>query len=213
MKARRVSRCGEAVQGGSLSTRPLPSFICRTDSEHTPLEIEDRPPLRQWSRGRVTLVGDASFRTSPYAEAYMAGMRKTFHHVPASPRRSAIWSSTTPFCRRFTATRSRRISSGSWPRSEIRHCRPPIDSVVPQPALPATLGQSIPPALRHCSHFDESGNQQGTRISRRPDTRFVLRIEARPSLPWQRRDRDQPVSDVSELKKRYVCPRYLRHTL
>lgn len=36
-------------------------------------EIRDRPPLAQWSRGRVTLVGDAAHPTSPYA-AYGAGM-------------------------------------------------------------------------------------------------------------------------------------------
>ncbi|MBJ7483400.1 NAD(P)/FAD-dependent oxidoreductase [Brevundimonas sp.] len=36
-------------------------------------EIRDRPPIRQWSRGRATLVGDAAHPTSPYA-AYGAGM-------------------------------------------------------------------------------------------------------------------------------------------
>src|SRR3954447_4720020 len=36
-------------------------------------EIRDRKPLEQWSKGRVTLVGDAAHPTSPYA-AYGAGM-------------------------------------------------------------------------------------------------------------------------------------------
>jgi 6-hydroxynicotinate 3-monooxygenase len=36
-------------------------------------EIRDRKPLKQWSKGRVTLVGDAAHPTSPYA-AYGAGM-------------------------------------------------------------------------------------------------------------------------------------------
>lgn len=36
-------------------------------------EIRDRPPIPQWSKGRVTLVGDAAHPTSPYA-AYGAGM-------------------------------------------------------------------------------------------------------------------------------------------
>jgi 2-polyprenyl-6-methoxyphenol hydroxylase-like FAD-dependent oxidoreductase len=36
-------------------------------------EIRDRPPLKQWSKGRITLVGDAAHPTSPYA-AYGAGM-------------------------------------------------------------------------------------------------------------------------------------------
>jgi 2-polyprenyl-6-methoxyphenol hydroxylase-like FAD-dependent oxidoreductase len=35
--------------------------------------IRDRKPLKQWSRGRVTLIGDAAHPTSPYA-AYGAGM-------------------------------------------------------------------------------------------------------------------------------------------
>lgn len=53
---------------------PLPSFIRRTDPKHTHRwEIVDRKPMKQWSKGRVTLVGDASHPTSPYA-AYGAGM-------------------------------------------------------------------------------------------------------------------------------------------
>ena len=36
-------------------------------------EIRDRPPLKQWSKGKITLVGDAAHPTSPYA-AYGAGM-------------------------------------------------------------------------------------------------------------------------------------------
>ena len=35
--------------------------------------IRDRKPLKQWSQGRVTLIGDAAHPTSPYA-AYGAGM-------------------------------------------------------------------------------------------------------------------------------------------
>jgi 2-polyprenyl-6-methoxyphenol hydroxylase-like FAD-dependent oxidoreductase len=35
--------------------------------------IRDRKPLKQWSKGRITLAGDAAHATSPYA-AYGAGM-------------------------------------------------------------------------------------------------------------------------------------------
>ncbi len=53
---------------------PLPSLIEQTPSEHVfRWEIRDRKPLRQWSKGRVTLLGDAAHPTSPYA-AYGAGM-------------------------------------------------------------------------------------------------------------------------------------------
>ncbi len=53
---------------------PLPSLIRDTPAEHLfRWEIRDRKPLKQWSRGRVTLLGDAAHPTSPYA-AYGAGM-------------------------------------------------------------------------------------------------------------------------------------------
>jgi 2-polyprenyl-6-methoxyphenol hydroxylase-like FAD-dependent oxidoreductase len=53
---------------------PLPSLVARTPPEHLQRwEIRDRKPLEQWSKGRVTLVGDAAHPTSPYA-AYGAGM-------------------------------------------------------------------------------------------------------------------------------------------
>ncbi|MCU1413214.1 MAG: salicylate hydroxylase [Microbacteriaceae bacterium] len=53
---------------------PLPGLIASTDPELTQKwQIRDRPPLKQWSKGRVTLVGDAAHSTSPYA-AYGAGM-------------------------------------------------------------------------------------------------------------------------------------------
>jgi 2-polyprenyl-6-methoxyphenol hydroxylase-like FAD-dependent oxidoreductase len=55
-------------------TPKLRELIDKTPREHLQRwEIRDRPPLRQWSRGRVTLLGDAAHPTSPYA-AYGAGM-------------------------------------------------------------------------------------------------------------------------------------------
>jgi 6-hydroxynicotinate 3-monooxygenase len=53
---------------------PLPQLIQATPPAHLfRWEIRDRKPLKQWSRGRVTLLGDAAHPTSPYA-AYGAGM-------------------------------------------------------------------------------------------------------------------------------------------
>jgi 2-polyprenyl-6-methoxyphenol hydroxylase-like FAD-dependent oxidoreductase len=53
---------------------PLASLIEQTPREHLfRWEIRDRKPLKQWSKGRVTIVGDAAHPTSPYA-AYGAGM-------------------------------------------------------------------------------------------------------------------------------------------
>jgi len=63
-----------ALQKVAHFAEPLPSFIGRTDPKHTHRwEIVDRKPMKQWSKGRVTVVGDASHPTSPYA-AYGAGM-------------------------------------------------------------------------------------------------------------------------------------------
>jgi 2-polyprenyl-6-methoxyphenol hydroxylase-like FAD-dependent oxidoreductase len=53
---------------------PLPGLIAATE----PVDVQrwvlrDRKPLQQWSKGRITLCGDAAHATSPYA-AYGAGM-------------------------------------------------------------------------------------------------------------------------------------------
>lgn len=53
---------------------PLPSLIAATPDENVfHWDIRDRKPLKQWSKGRVTIIGDAAHPTSPYA-AYGAGM-------------------------------------------------------------------------------------------------------------------------------------------
>lgn len=53
---------------------PLPQLIDATDPRNVQRWVlRDRKPLKQWSSGRVTLVGDAAHPTSPYA-AYGAGM-------------------------------------------------------------------------------------------------------------------------------------------
>lgn len=63
--------CRERARGFSQRVQQL---IASTPPEHLQRwEIRDRPPLKQWSKGRVTLVGDAAHATSPYA-AYGAGM-------------------------------------------------------------------------------------------------------------------------------------------
>ncbi len=64
----------EATRLGSGFASPLPALIAATDpADVQRWVIRDRPPLDQWSSGRVTLVGDAAHPTSPYA-AYGAGM-------------------------------------------------------------------------------------------------------------------------------------------
>jgi 2-polyprenyl-6-methoxyphenol hydroxylase-like FAD-dependent oxidoreductase len=53
---------------------PLTDLVTATKSENIQRwVIRDRKPLTQWSKGRITLAGDAAHPTSPYA-AYGAGM-------------------------------------------------------------------------------------------------------------------------------------------
>ena len=53
---------------------PLPGLIAATEPENVQRWVlRDRKPLKQWSKGRITLCGDAAHATSPYA-AYGAGM-------------------------------------------------------------------------------------------------------------------------------------------
>lgn len=53
---------------------PLPELIAATDPGNVQRWLlRDRKPLKQWSKGRATLAGDAAHPTSPYA-AYGAGM-------------------------------------------------------------------------------------------------------------------------------------------
>ncbi len=63
-----------ATAMGAEFAAPLPQLIAATDpADVQRWVLRDRKPLTQWSKGRVTLVGDAAHSTSPYA-AYGAGM-------------------------------------------------------------------------------------------------------------------------------------------
>ncbi|WP_375390263.1 FAD-dependent oxidoreductase [uncultured Amnibacterium sp.] len=52
----------------------LPALVAATPADQVQRwQIRDRKPLKRWSKGRITLAGDAAHATSPYA-AYGAGM-------------------------------------------------------------------------------------------------------------------------------------------
>lgn len=55
--------------------QPVPAMVRATDPEHGLFRwvVKYKEPLPAWSRGRVTLLGDAAHPTSPYA-GYGAGM-------------------------------------------------------------------------------------------------------------------------------------------
>ena len=63
-----------ATRMGAEFASPLPQLIAATaPGDVQRWVLRDRMPLKQWSKGRVTIVGDAAHPTSPYA-AYGAGM-------------------------------------------------------------------------------------------------------------------------------------------
>jgi 2-polyprenyl-6-methoxyphenol hydroxylase-like FAD-dependent oxidoreductase len=63
-----------ATELGAEFLAPLPELIAATAPENVQRWLlRDRKPLKQWSQGRATIVGDAAHPTSPYA-AYGAGM-------------------------------------------------------------------------------------------------------------------------------------------
>ncbi|PKS12285.1 hypothetical protein jhhlp_001585 [Lomentospora prolificans] len=63
-----------AVKLATRFTGPLKALVEATAVENFQTwPIRDRVPLKKWSKGRITLAGDAAHATSPYA-AYGAGM-------------------------------------------------------------------------------------------------------------------------------------------
>lgn len=54
---------------------PIPRLIAATDGTHDvfPWVVQYKEPLKSWSKGRATILGDAAHPTSPYA-GYGAGM-------------------------------------------------------------------------------------------------------------------------------------------
>ncbi|MDY7103036.1 MAG: NAD(P)/FAD-dependent oxidoreductase [Actinomycetota bacterium] len=63
-----------ATRMGAEFPAPLPGLIAATEpADVQRWVLRDRKALKQWSKGRATIVGDAAHPTSPYA-AYGAGM-------------------------------------------------------------------------------------------------------------------------------------------
>jgi 2-polyprenyl-6-methoxyphenol hydroxylase-like FAD-dependent oxidoreductase len=91
-----------AAQYGS----PLTELVAASQPENiTRWQIRDRKPLRRWSKGRVTLAGDAAHPTSPYAA-----------YGPAWGSATAIsWDRCSPAWIYTPATRSLRLSTDTRP--------------------------------------------------------------------------------------------------
>jgi 2-polyprenyl-6-methoxyphenol hydroxylase-like FAD-dependent oxidoreductase len=74
---------GWAAERATNFSPTMRDLIARTPPEHVQRwPIRDRVPRDQWSKGRITLVGDAAHPTSPYA-AYGAGMSIEFGYFLA----------------------------------------------------------------------------------------------------------------------------------
>lgn len=68
-----ADKLGYMKQKLAKFTQPVPEMLAAAKEDIFRWIIKYRKPLSQWSKGRVTILGDAAHPTSPYA-AYGAGM-------------------------------------------------------------------------------------------------------------------------------------------
>ncbi|OXM72298.1 MULTISPECIES: FAD-dependent oxidoreductase [Amycolatopsis] len=100
--------------------------------------IRDRKPLKQWSKGRITLAGDAAHPTSPYA-AYGAGMAITDAYVLAKKLKHVDLGDTAAV----------RAALLAYERGRIRH----TTAQVQQAYVLGQVFHHIPRALRPVRDF------------------------------------------------------------
>src|SRR3954451_14790567 len=139
-----------ALERAGRFADPLPSLVADTPSEHLQRwEIRDRKPLRQWSRGRVTLVGDAAHPTSPYA-AYGAGMSiEDGYFLAAELERAAVPDALQAFENR-RKPHTRRVTEQAYVTGRLFHrvprpLRPLRDLVFDHtPLLQKVVGDATP---------------------------------------------------------------------
>ncbi|WP_051010025.1 NAD(P)/FAD-dependent oxidoreductase [Novosphingobium sp. PP1Y] len=148
-----IGFCRTRAKGFSKTVRDL---IEATPLEHMQRwEIRDRPPLKAWSKGRVTLVGDAAHPTSPYA-AYGAGMSIEDGYFLARELDAVSMSDTAAVRSALVAFETRRIphtvqiTQGAYFTGKIfHHCpaflRPLRDWVFDNtPFLQKMVGDEMP---------------------------------------------------------------------
>ena len=106
---------------------PLPELVAATEPANVQQWVlRDRKPLKRWSKGRATIVGDAAHPTSPYAATVRAWPPRTGTSSAAGSR---AWTCpTTPPCVRrltYSSGRASRTPRGrsSWPTRSVRPVR------------------------------------------------------------------------------------------
>jgi 2-polyprenyl-6-methoxyphenol hydroxylase-like FAD-dependent oxidoreductase len=152
---------------------PLASLIEQTPQERFfRWEINDRKPLKQWSRGRVTLAGDAAHPTSPYA-AYGAGMSIEDGYFLAAELERADLRDTAQVTAALQAYEQRRkkhtatISQMAWANGIMFHRLPrwlaPVRDAIfdHTPFLQKVIGEATPgQILSQLAEIDEVERQR-----------------------------------------------------
>ena len=155
---------------------PLPSLIEQTPSEHLfRWEIRDRKPLKQWGRGRVTLLGDAAHPTSPYA-AYGAGMSIEDGYFLAAELEQLDLTDTDQVRMGLQAFENRRkkhtgqVSQMAWMNGLMFHRAPswlaPVRDLIfdHTPLLQKVIGEATPGQI--LSQLEEIDKVEATRRAR-----------------------------------------------
>jgi 6-hydroxynicotinate 3-monooxygenase len=155
---------------------PLPSLIQQTPTEHLfRWEISDRKPLKQWGKGRVTLLGDAAHPTSPYA-AYGAGMSIEDGYFLAAELEGLDPRDTERVRMGLQAFEDRRkkhtaqVSQMAWMNGLMFHRAPswlaPVRDLVfdHTPLLQKVIGEATPGQI--LSQLDEIDKVEATRRAR-----------------------------------------------
>jgi 2-polyprenyl-6-methoxyphenol hydroxylase-like FAD-dependent oxidoreductase len=156
---------GWAAERATNFSPTMRDLIARTPPEHVQRwPIRDRVPRDQWSKGRITLVGDAAHPTSPYA-AYGAGMSIEDGYFLANELAAADLADTAATRRALQAYEDRRkphtarVVQEAYMTGKAFHHMPallrPLRDLVYDhtPLLQKVIGNDTP---RHiCAQLDE----------------------------------------------------------
>jgi 2-polyprenyl-6-methoxyphenol hydroxylase-like FAD-dependent oxidoreductase len=150
---------------------PLPRLVAATAPEHVQRwVIRDRKPLKQWPKGRVTLIGEAAHPTSPYAacgagmateDGYFLGRRLAGLNLTDHP---AVAQALPDFGRPRRPHTARQSQTAYFLGQLFHHSPRPLapvrDTVFDHtPFLQKVIGESTPgEILKQLDEIDETEN-------------------------------------------------------